>query len=237
MHIAICDDNVADRKQLERLLKKESDRRAESSGILYTDSYGNAASLLSNPMQYDIFYIDMCRTVGISGLSIATKLKKSGVNATIVMCCSDTNYREQEFPKGTLFIDKPINASELSKSLDHALLIREKAQPLIELRTEYETIYVTEPDILYAVENGRFTEVTLSDGRRVNIAATASNFFADVESHPSFLSPTLKTVINCRYIKKIILNKAVMSDERVFIISRSCIAYAKRAMNDFPEKI
>ena len=28
MHIAICDDNVADRKQLERLLKRESDKRA-----------------------------------------------------------------------------------------------------------------------------------------------------------------------------------------------------------------
>ena len=27
MHIAICDDNVADRKQLERLLKRESEKR------------------------------------------------------------------------------------------------------------------------------------------------------------------------------------------------------------------
>lgn len=26
MHIAVCDDNVADRKQLERLLKRESDK-------------------------------------------------------------------------------------------------------------------------------------------------------------------------------------------------------------------
>ena len=28
MHVAICDDNVADRRQLERLLKRESDKRS-----------------------------------------------------------------------------------------------------------------------------------------------------------------------------------------------------------------
>ena len=55
MHIAVCDDNVADRKQLERLLKRESDKRAASTGIIYTDSFGNSTALLSNPMQYDAF--------------------------------------------------------------------------------------------------------------------------------------------------------------------------------------
>ena len=33
MHIAICDDNVADRKQLERLLCRESDKRKADTGV------------------------------------------------------------------------------------------------------------------------------------------------------------------------------------------------------------
>ena len=67
MHIALCDDNVADRKQFERLVKRESDRRAADEGILFADSFGNSESLLTNPMQYDVFYIDMCKTPGVSG--------------------------------------------------------------------------------------------------------------------------------------------------------------------------
>ena len=51
MHIAVCDDNVADRKQLERLLKRESDKRAASTGIIYTDSFGNSTSLLSHAIR------------------------------------------------------------------------------------------------------------------------------------------------------------------------------------------
>ena len=84
MHIAVCDDNVADRKQLERLLKRESDKRAASTGIIYTDSFGNSTSLLSNPMQYDAFYIDMCLTEGITGTEVANALIAQGVNAPIV---------------------------------------------------------------------------------------------------------------------------------------------------------
>ena len=38
MHIAVCDDNVADRKQTERLLQRASDRHASTTGVFYIDS-------------------------------------------------------------------------------------------------------------------------------------------------------------------------------------------------------
>jgi DNA-binding LytR/AlgR family response regulator len=233
MHIAICDDSVADRKQLERLLKKESDRRAVDGGILYVDSYGNGSSLLANPMQYDVFYIDMCHTTGMSGLSIVTALKHLGVNAPIVMCCSEVDYREQNFPEGTLYLDKPIKTDQLAESIDHARYIKETAEPLIELREENGTIYVTEPDILYAVEDGRITTVTLTDGRKININSTAMTLFDEIESHPVFVAPSVKTIINCRYIEKIDFRNAAMTDGTIFKINRHCLKYAKKAMNDF----
>jgi len=139
MHIALCDDNVADRKQFERLVKRESDRRAAAEGILFVDSFGNSESLLTNPMQYDVFYIDMCKTPGVSGADVVNALIKKGVNAPIVMCCSDIDYREMTFPVNVFFLDKPIKSDELSASLDRALEITKQAFPLIELRVEKET--------------------------------------------------------------------------------------------------
>ena len=59
MHIAICDDNIADRKQTERLLGRESDRRAKTDNVLYIDSFGKQESVLVSPMIYDMFFIDM----------------------------------------------------------------------------------------------------------------------------------------------------------------------------------
>ena len=200
MHIAVCDDNVADRKQLERLLKRESDKRAASTGIIYTDSFGNSTSLLSNPMQYDAFYIDMCLTEGTTGTDVVNALTAQGVNAPIILCCSKINYREQTYPENVIFLDKPIKVAELAQSIDHALEIMAKAVPLIELREDEDTIYVTEPDILYAEEEGRNVIVTLKDGRTVKVATTAINLFSQIENHPTFFAPTVKFILNGRYI-------------------------------------
>ncbi len=233
MHIAICDDNVADRHQLERLLKRESDKRASTTGILYTDSFGNCTTLLSNPMQYDVFYVDMCRTEGITGMDVVNKLTEIGVNAPIIMCCSDINYREQCFPTNVLFLDKPIKTEELSDSIDHALEIKSQAVPLIELREEQDTIYVTETDIIYAVQEGRFVAVTLTDGRKVNIVTDTANLFAQLEQHPTFLAPSSKAIINGRYIAKLGFRKAIMNDGSIFKIHKDCMDYAKRIFEEY----
>lgn len=233
MHIALCDDNVADRKQFERLTKRESDRRAARDGILYVDSFGNAEALLHNPMQYDVFYVDVCKTPGITGADVAAALVEKGVNAPIVMCCSDINYREQSFPENVIFLDKPIKAEELSASIDHALKIMEQAVPLIELRVDKETYYVTEPDILYAEENGRMLDIFLKDGRTIELLDNAQNLFSQLEVYPVFFSPSMKVVLNGRYIEKLSFGRAVMTDGRRFRISPGCMPYARKLYEDF----
>lgn len=233
MHIAVCDDNVADRKQLERLLKRESDKRAASTGIIYTDSFGNSTSLLSNPMQYDAFYIDMCLTEGITGTEVANALIAQGVNAPIVLCCSKINYREQTYPENVIFLDKPIKVAELGQSIDQALDIMSKAVPLIELREDEDTVYVTEPDILYAEEEGRNVIVTLKDGRTVKVATTAINLFSQIENHPTFFAPTVKTILNGRYMEKLGFRKVIMCDGKKFALHRDCVAYAKQLLAEY----
>lgn len=233
MHIAVCDDNVADRKQLERLLKRESDKRAKDTGVIYTNSFGNADVMLANPMQYNAFYIDVCKTEGVTGMDIVKELTTKGVNAPIVMCCSDINYRTYSFPPNVIFLDKPIKTAELSESIDHALSIMAKAEPLIELREDTETYYVTEPDILYAVEDDRHILVTLTDGRTLSVASTAVNLYEQIENYPTFIAPSLKTIINGRYIEKLVFRKATMTDGMVFSIHRDCIKYTKHIYNEF----
>ncbi len=56
IYLAICDNNIADRKQLERLLEREKDRRLrENNDVLYIDSFGSEEALLATPVKYDIF--------------------------------------------------------------------------------------------------------------------------------------------------------------------------------------
>jgi hypothetical protein len=149
------------------------------------------------------------------------------------MCCSEVNYREQEFPDNTLFIDKPISAEALTSSVDRAKEIKTTAEPLIALREENDTIYVTEPDILYAIEDGRFTNVTLTDGRVINTISSAMKLFDEIESHLSFVAPSAKDIINCRYIATLEARTATMTDGTVFKVHKRCLNYAKKAMEEY----
>lgn len=233
MHIAVCDDNMADRKQFERLLKRESDKRAQDSGILFANSFGNADALLKNPMQYDAFYIDICHTPGVSGLDVAAALLEKGINKPIVLCCSLINYREHSFPDNVFFLDKPIKTQELSHSITLALQIKNAAEPLIELRTTTDTLYVREEDIVYGIEEGPHVGLHLTDGRIIYVADTAINFFKQIESFPSFMAPTLKSILNCRYITNLKFRKAIMPDGKRLKIQKECMNYAKVRFSEY----
>ena len=228
MHVAICDDNGADRKQMERLLKRESDRRAQTTGTLYVDSFGNVDALLSNALMYDVFYVDMCQTPGVEVRDVIKALAKTGSKAPVVLCCSKINYREQTFPENVFFLDKAIKVAELSESIDRALEIKNAAPSVIELRDEEDTIYVTDDEILYAVAKGRAIEVTLTGGRTKILRTDLYNLYSGWSAkHNCFLPPAGHFLLNCRHIKKLGLLNAEMSDGKKFLLSHTSHEYAK----------
>ena len=220
MHIAICDDNGADRKQLERLLKRESDKRASTSGILYVDSYGNEKALLNNPKQYDLFFIDMCLTPGVDMSRLLSELVSKGVQAPVVLCCSKIDYRQAKDLTGNLlYLDKAIRADELSSCIDAALEILKKAPSLIELREEDETIYVKEAEILYVVPHGNVLKIQLTGGRTAYTRDNIPNLFSQWTTvHKSFLSPSASLILNCRNIQAMTLTGARMIDGKSFLL-------------------
>lgn len=227
MHIAVCDDNVADRKQFERLIRREADRRAAQEVVLFANFFGNADALLSNPMQYDIFYIDLCRTPGTDAAEVVRALVQKGIQVPVVMCCSEIDYRQLSLPGEVLFLDKPIRQEELSSTIGHALEISMQAVSRIELRDENNTYYVTEEEILYAIQDGLMIDIFLSDGRVIHTLDNAINLFSQLEAFPSFLVPTPKVLINGRHISGFKFHRVVMSDGRVLKIASECLAYAR----------
>lgn len=221
MHVAVCDDNVAHRKQMERLLGRESDRRAKLTEGLYIDSYGNESALLRNPMQYDIFYIDMCKSPDTNGTQVARKLCEIGVQVPIYMCCSDYDYRKDSFPENVFFIDKPIKVDSLIASLDLAYDRKLHTVPRIELRDETNTYYITAEDILYGITDHKHVKVHLTDGHIIPVATGLENLYGQWEHHRVFLMLSPKVIINTRHIDHLGLLKLFMKDGTAFPLSPS----------------
>ena len=153
MHIAVVADNVADRKQAERLLGRANTALAKDIGTLFADSFGDEESFLHACMRYDLFILDFDNDVPHS-LEVARKLKEKNAPGLIAVCKhTDAPFTYETAIQGLYTLDKPILTASLHKLLCDVHLELEKLHSqldLVELRTDTDTHYVSRATILYA---------------------------------------------------------------------------------------
>ena len=230
MHIAICDDNIADRKQTERLLGRESDRRAKTDNVLYIDSFGKQESVLVSPMIYDMFFIDMVNDLPSTAADIVKALLNVGVTVPIVMLCSEIDYRKDEYLTSlsqVYFLNKPIKVSELTDIISIGFAKKNEKVPTIELRTDTNVLYVQEQEIKYAVYfNEQYTDVYLVDGRKIHLLMNIENFYAHLEHFGSFFPANKHTIVQKKYVNKISLLHVHLLNGKKFLFPKD---YKKNA--------
>ncbi|MCR5503508.1 MAG: hypothetical protein K6F53_10920 [Lachnospiraceae bacterium] len=234
MHIAICDDNIADRKQLERLLGRESDARKADSGVFYTDSFGQGDKLYSSRMSYDLFFIDVTGS-DETGFFLANRLIKGGVTAPVVLCSSTIDYKEEalkmtELPGNLRFLNKPVLKDRLAEILDEAILEVGRKEPTIELRDQQDTFYVREDEILYAESEGQYLKVLLKDGRVASVFQDAYTFYMNHREFTHYVLTGPHVMVNAAYIGRLSRFKAVMTDGKEFRILPVVYGRLKKAM-------
>lgn len=213
MHLAVCDDHVADRKQMERLLGRESDRRISTSGVLYVDSYGSERSILSTPMIYDAIFMDMTEE-GADAVRIANELRKAGTKIPIIFCCGKVDYRQStQLPENILFMEKPIQVAALTDMIEQLLVIVNSRIRKLEFRNMTETFYLEEEELIYArPQDDMHMILHLSNGKQQIAETSFKNFCASLSGCASYIALANNNVVNMSYIQEISLFKLTLTD-------------------------
>lgn len=233
MHIAVCDDNIADRKQMERLLGRASDQNKKD-GVegYYIDLYGNVPALMQYPQMYDVIFLDIVNGPE-NGLDVARRLRTLGVVCCIVLCSSVWNYETlatSDHPS-FYYMSKPILAEDLKDMLLFCETNRVHPEPMIELRGENETIYAHRDEILYAqaLRKG-LLGVTMTDHRMIRILSDAANFYEQLISFDCFIPITDHTIVNIHHMTKTFLLSVTMDDGASLHVSPSFRSNIKEAV-------
>lgn len=213
MHLAVCDDHVADRKQMERLLGRESDRRISTSGVLYVDSYGSERSILSTPMIYDAIFMDMTEE-GADAVRIANALRKAGTKIPIVFCCGKVDYRQsKQLPENVLFMEKPIQTAALTDMIEQLLVIVSSRTRKLEFRNMTETFYLEENEILYACPQDSIHMVLhLINGQQQVAETSFQNLCGSLSGCDCYVALANDNVVHMGYIQEISHFKLRLTD-------------------------
>ena len=237
MHVAICDDNIADRKQMERLLGRESDKLAKDNVILYIDSYGNPEALLSAQMHYGVYFIDLTFSQldgkPVNGLDLARMLRETGIDSTIFLCCGQIDYHTMELAPRIFCIDKPIRVQELSHAIQQAADELATLVPRIEFRTiSHGTFYASYEEILYFHElSDCQSTLYLTDGRSIQVPEHVKNLYLNIQpAHPDLLAVSLKFALNPQHLQSAGLTTITFTNGTVKKIGLRAARYARKEL-------
>ena len=236
MHIAVLDDDVASRKQMERLLERASDANKKN-GLegYYIDSYGAFDSLHSKAAMYDAIYIDIVDS-DMTGHEIAKSILNSGIQGKIILCISSLNYREiisSEDAEQFLFIDKPVNTEELNNTLSICEENRKNREPQIEIRTKDETLYVKYNEFLYAKALVAGKTTIVLKGRKDTIYyKDISMVRKAITEYPFMIAVNKDTVISTYHIDRVTSFHVHMDDGTSFPISLKMSSALKKIVKN-----
>ena len=210
LHIALCDTNFADRKQMERLLSRESDKR-QPEHMIYVETFGSTGALLDNKRIYDAYFLDVPDTE-FSAYDVALHLQERGVHSPVILCISTMDYRKQGALQGqSIFLNKPIQTRELSLIIDKIIMEKEISYiPTIEFRNAVNTYYLEAKDIMFIEQDAGPMYIHLANGQIKEAQGNLENIFNDFIPYPSFFMPCKKYIINGHFVEKVQLHKIYM---------------------------
>ena len=202
VYIAICDNNIADRKHTERLLEREKDRRLHGSGdVLYIDSFGNEESLMNTPVKYDIFFID-CNDNASSSMDIAVKLRSRGISSPIVLFGSQIDYSSYtDSPEDIIYIEKPVSSGQIENLTDIALEWVSRKIPLIEVRGKSGTNFIKHDELVRAYPVDRYTvRLCLADKSSLEMNSDIKNLLRQLKPYGCFVR-CKKEIVNILHVR------------------------------------
>ena len=213
MYIALADSSVGDRKQMERLLERESDKRINTTGVFYIETFGSSEALLKSPTVYDAYFLDVTDK-GNTSYEIAKAIRDKGILSPIVFCISVIDYHNSgELLENSVFINKPIKVAELSLVLDG--ILKQKADnliPTIEFRDNNESFYLEESQIMYMQGENYTIKIFLPDGKIRTANGFIDNIWHDLTGFDNFFPINNKTIVNGAYIREMSGMYVVMND-------------------------
>lgn len=230
MHIAVFDDNIADRKQMERLLRRQSDRyQKEGKEHFYIDLYGNIEALMRVPQLYDIIFIDMAEPETEdshfrNGMDVAKLLFEAGGIKNVVMCSGKHDYKALAKEAGLydklLYLEKAIKVKDLEDILAECEERLGDPVPTLELRGEKQTFYAKEEDIICAQMIGEHQlTVFFTEGRHIDVIGDMYNLYEQCEIFDSICPVSQDALINVNHIKSESFGSVVMDNDRKVKVS------------------
>lgn len=170
--------------------------------IVDTVSFGSGDAFLDTFKKdsFAIIFMDIYME-GIDGIDAASKIRQQDDRCLLVFLTSSPDFMPEAFSFHAFeYITKPFTTERVASVLKDALRFLPESRQYLEIVSDRKTIPVMLDDIVSAVTDAHYLEITLTNGTRVRSRMTMPDFMRLVEQVPCFLAVNKGITLNADHI-------------------------------------
>jgi len=198
--IALVDDEPHYLAEMEALcLDYAKSRDCAIEVFLFSGGEAFLAALADT--RFSVVFLDIYMA-GMDGIAAAKLLRETDPGCILIFLTSSREFMPEAFSCHAFdYVSKPIDHEQVERVLDDAQKLLPAAHKYIELIHERKNSRVFLRDIVYAVTDGHYLEVVLSDGSRLRPRMTAPEFLQRTGSDARFLLANRGVILNLSHIR------------------------------------
>lgn len=215
MRIAIVEDVPQEAVRLKTILKSLSEDLRTSFDISIFSSGEEFINIFEKD-DFEIIFMDIYMN-GMTGVETAKSLRKQDKHCILIFLTSSLEHMPDAFSCHAFeYIQKPFTTERIEQVMTEALeTLPDKAQ-YMEIISNRQTVRVFLDEIVSAVTDAHYLNITLSDGEKLHCRMTMPEFLNQTGADPRFISVNKGITVNAERILEFENNCCIMENGSKF---------------------
>lgn len=215
MRIAIVEDVPQEAIRLKTALKSLSEDLRTSFDITIFSSGEEFVNIFDKD-DFEIIFMDIYMS-GITGIETAKKLREKDRHCLLIFLTTSTEHMPEAFSCHAFeYIQKPFVKERIVQVMTEALeTLPDKAQ-YMEIISNRQTVRVFFDEIVSAVTDAHYLDITLSGGEKLHCRMTMPEFLKRTGADPRFIPVNKGITVNAEHILEFENNCCIMENGSKF---------------------
>lgn len=230
MKIAICDDEITERKYLSSLVTAWAE---QSNNIAAVSTFESAEAFLfdyAEHKDYDILLLDI-EMGGLSGVELAKQIRASNNSVQMIFITGFPDFIAEGYEVAALhYLMKPVSDKKLSDVLARACANLCKIDRVILFNIDGESVRVTADKIMYAEAFAHSVVINTADSAfEARIPISEAERLLDngfIRCHRSY-------IVGLKYIRRITKRDVILDNGKCVPLARSAYGKVNQAFISF----
>lgn len=223
LKIAVCEDDAAQRRSLERLVGQWAKQKGVQIRLLACADCETFLFAWEERMDFALLLLDIELGAGMDGMELARQIRARDERLAIVFITGMPEYMSQGYDVQALhFLVKPVEERRLQAVLDRALQRTEKKEEFLLLERGAETEVIPVSSILYVEAFSHTCDVYVLENQKAERREARMGMKEMQEYLPAsaFVRCHRSYLVHLAYVRKICKNQVHLAYAGVLPVSR-----------------